>query len=824
MADAASQLLIKIGADVDDALRKMRSVQRELKSTAEEANGVDPAFKRAGDSVKTAGEHMKMAGDHADHFSMSLGSMFKMMAMFSVVMAVFNGISAVFKGLTDAAIGFNSTLEQSKAGWTTLLGGAEQARAMMQDIKNFAVASPFDYQQVEKVARQIKAMGFETEKVMPLMTDISNATSALGLGAPGIEAIGRALGQMHTTGRLNAQDMLQLTSAGVPAWEILSKAIGKTVEQTRDLSEQGKVAGDVMVAAFSNFVRSNWGDAMQKQQLTFTGAMSAIKDSLLFAGSTAFKPLFDAISSLAQRIGNFVQTDAFAQWADRVAGYVAVLTQALGYLAGGFMQVVGALTGMDLNLAAAQMGQVNDAFKLAPEPLQLTGEAAVDAGEKIKTAMAGAVQAAQDRVQALKDTLQSAKDAIANFLKSPLEGEAAFADKIFGNEQEIKRLQLRLRELAPNQQAARQNFPEIRATDARIKQLQDENEKLKTQQSVQYDPLHRQLQQAAEPVTEVNFEAALAGIKAAREQIGRTTPEIDAAEKALKDLQRQQQAANAAAPGTGGQIGVKPAAAPYPQTTQGLFDKLRRDIGPDSAAAKSMAQVMVAWKEPLDKLKGWAEETSKKVIEEWDKIKRSFSDYGVFQSAATAIDSTNQALSSVASLISLMVGGQGKQQIDALKLVFDAIALGMQGINLQSTMFAKTLNVIVAAAAAFQAMVIGMNKGRSPLDAANDAFTQFLKPALDAYKIDIKLPAAVLPPVRRGEEGPGPFRALTMNGPNAAASSSPVAVNVNMGGVTVTDQADEGRLAQRVASAVIDALTGGAPTVAATPAGVAGVV
>ena len=71
------------------------------------------------------------------------------------------------------------------------------------------------------------AFGFKAEEIIPMLTNLGDAASGLGLGTEGVSRLAYALGQMQTSGKLNAQDMMQLTSAGISAWDMLAQAAGK---------------------------------------------------------------------------------------------------------------------------------------------------------------------------------------------------------------------------------------------------------------------------------------------------------------------------------------------------------------------------------------------------------------------------------------------------------------------------------------------------------------------------------------------------------------------------------------------------------------------
>jgi hypothetical protein len=81
---------------------------------------------------------------------------------------------------------------------------------------------------------------------------------------------------MRQAGRVTAEDMNQLTNANIPGWELLSKAIGKTVAETKKLGEQGKLNGGAAVDAIT---------AMMKVDPRFAGQADAFAEGLegLFA-------------------------------------------------------------------------------------------------------------------------------------------------------------------------------------------------------------------------------------------------------------------------------------------------------------------------------------------------------------------------------------------------------------------------------------------------------------------------------------------------------------------------------------------------------------
>lgn len=229
-------------------------------------------------------------------------------------MAVFNQAAQLageaFHFATEAVIGFNASLEQSRIAWATMLGGAAQANTMLANLQQFAATTPFEFPDVERAGKRLLAMGFAARDIIPLLTDVGNASSALGLGVEGIDRITLALGQMSSRTKVSAQDMLQLTEVGVPAWRILAEAMGTSIAQVQDAAEKGVIPAQTFITAFQQFSRTNFGGLMDQQSRTFVGALSNIRDQLRIVSSSAFQPLFEALSRLLQQFAEFTQSQA----------------------------------------------------------------------------------------------------------------------------------------------------------------------------------------------------------------------------------------------------------------------------------------------------------------------------------------------------------------------------------------------------------------------------------------------------------------------------------------------------------------------------------
>ena len=194
------------------------------------------------------------------------------------------GIGGGLAGVGTHSLKLSGEAEQAGIAFETMLGNARKARSFIKQMERFAIKTPFEMPQLRDSVKLMLAYQFEAKKTLPYLRIIGDTASGLSAGAEGIEAIVRSLGQMKQTGRVNAQDMMQLTNVGIAAWQILADKMGKSVSQVRDLSEKGLIPADKAVRMLlegmdkgTKNVRG-FGGLMAKQARSMFGLFSTIKD------------------------------------------------------------------------------------------------------------------------------------------------------------------------------------------------------------------------------------------------------------------------------------------------------------------------------------------------------------------------------------------------------------------------------------------------------------------------------------------------------------------------------------------------------------------
>jgi len=200
------------------------------------------------------------------------------------------GLAATIYGVKTAA-----TFEQTNIAFTTMLGSQSAATSFLNDIQTFAQQTPFNFSGLIQTSERMLALGFQTKEIIPDLTAIGNAASALGTGQDGIDRTVLALGQMRNSAHLNAQDMMQLTNANINGWQYLADAAHKSIAQVREDAQKGIIdprqAADVILKGLADDPK--FKGMMDAQSKTFIGQLSNLEDSLQRKMREGFTPLME---------------------------------------------------------------------------------------------------------------------------------------------------------------------------------------------------------------------------------------------------------------------------------------------------------------------------------------------------------------------------------------------------------------------------------------------------------------------------------------------------------------------------------------------------
>ena len=246
--------------------------------------------------------------------------------------AVALGVGAAFAVATKNAAKF----EQTTIAFNTLLGSAIKAEKFLKKLTSFAARTPFTLPGVEKSARQLLAVGFEAEEVIPILKNLGDVSSGLGMGEEGLQRLIINLGQVRNQGKLTGRELRDFAVNGVPLLDALAKQLGTTTKGVQELVSQGKVSSEDTIKAFQSLSAEGgkFANLMEKQMGSAIGQISNLQDAISIASRAFGSILLPAIKPVVKAIAEMV--NKFNELPEGAKTAISKLAAAGGLAAGGF--------------------------------------------------------------------------------------------------------------------------------------------------------------------------------------------------------------------------------------------------------------------------------------------------------------------------------------------------------------------------------------------------------------------------------------------------------------------------------------------------------
>lgn len=207
--------------------------------------------------------------------------------------------------LGGAGIKTAAELEQSKIGFETMLGSAKKAESFLDQIKKTAAATPFELEGLTQSSQKLLAFGFNVKKVIPTLTTLGDAASGLGVGQDGLDRIILAVGQIQAKGKVQSDELLQLTENGIPALKILANGFHKSTGEMQAMVTKGVVPASKAIPLLLDGIKNGtkgaagetakFGGLMEKQSTSLAGLWSTLHDTVLVGLANALDPLIPTI-------------------------------------------------------------------------------------------------------------------------------------------------------------------------------------------------------------------------------------------------------------------------------------------------------------------------------------------------------------------------------------------------------------------------------------------------------------------------------------------------------------------------------------------------
>lgn len=296
----------------------------------------------------------------------------------------FGSIVEGVKRFVGGMISANAQWEDFNTQFGVMLGSAEKAKTLLNDIQNYAIKTPFQTRDLADATKTLLAFGTAQEEVLPTMKVLGD----ISLGnKQKFDSLTLAYGQSTSAGRLMGQDLLQMINAGFNPLQVISEKTGLSMFELKKKMEQGAISADMVKAAFRSVTEEGgrFYKGMDKGSQTFNGLMSTLKDTATILLREIGAPFFKKAKEGLVKVIHYVSTDegkAAIKNFILMAGKAALLAVSITGVAkafslfkgvAGFISTVGeALIGMAAN-SGALIGMGRGATMAAGAMSGLTG-------------------------------------------------------------------------------------------------------------------------------------------------------------------------------------------------------------------------------------------------------------------------------------------------------------------------------------------------------------------------------------------------------------------------------------------------------------------
>jgi tape measure domain-containing protein len=357
-----------------------------------------------------------------------------------------------------------ASFEQIAVSFEVFTGSAEVAKNMLGQLKEMALKSPMQFQDITKGAQVLLGYGLTAEQVIPITERLGDIS---GGNSDKFQRLSLAFGQVNAAGRLMGQELRQMINAGFNPLQAMSDKTGESMASLTKRMHDGQVSvqevADAMLSATS--LGGRFYGMLDKQSQTLQGQFNKLSESVTFAFAEIGKSLADAggvqqfflyLSSTIETLKNrFLALSPETQSAIfKFGAFLALMGPAALLIGGAISSMVKLIETITLLRKAILLLEAQSGIGIVIAIIGALGVAAVLAAEKM-----------HKLGDEIEDTVNRANDAINKF---KFEGIGDTIDKLNAQIQKLER-----DKIDPSQGI----FTEIQGVE-RIKELRKELEGL----------------------------------------------------------------------------------------------------------------------------------------------------------------------------------------------------------------------------------------------------------------------------------------------------------------------------------------------------------
>lgn len=197
--------------------------------------------------------------------------------------------------------------------------------------EQFAMQTPLNLDQVVKAYVRLRQQGLDpTDGTLQALTD---SVAKVGGEFYDLEEIINQLGQAFRKEKLTAEDVKPLINRGIPVYEMLSKALGKSAKEIMKMQEKGELGKDAIKGLL--FELGRWSKGMSAEMAgTWSGILGRMGDYWVKFTKTVmesgpFKVLKNQLEGFLSRLEDMDKDGTLKRWAEETGAEMVKVMQSM---------------------------------------------------------------------------------------------------------------------------------------------------------------------------------------------------------------------------------------------------------------------------------------------------------------------------------------------------------------------------------------------------------------------------------------------------------------------------------------------------------------
>lgn len=153
-----------------------------------------------------------------------------------VTATAIGAVSGAFGAAVLSGVKYNSQMEQYITSFGTMLGSAEEATKLVNNLKEMGAKTPFETSDLAKASQTLLAFGTSAEDLLPTLQMLGDVSQG---NKERFDSLTLAFAQVGSAGKLSGQDLLQFVNAGFNPLNEISKMTGESMAELKERMSAG---------------------------------------------------------------------------------------------------------------------------------------------------------------------------------------------------------------------------------------------------------------------------------------------------------------------------------------------------------------------------------------------------------------------------------------------------------------------------------------------------------------------------------------------------------------------------------------------------------